>query len=958
VQRGRLDAAAAHGARAIELGRAAGYRSLVATVELLLSRSAFLQATVDLAKARLVEGMKLANEIGRHALQVFGVACFADLLVARGEDAVGRRVFAFVGDQPDLSKVERERVEARLADLPAPGEADAGAPTIALAELARRIVVEADLDHAPLIAALRPPGSTRAGAGRRFGRGTLAERSVSHSPPHRSEADHAPRLPTPPCRPRRTRRRGPAIDPARRCARPRQRARRLPRGVRGGADPDLPAPAGGERGGRLARPRRPHAARHRTSPRRDRLGRGRSGRPRRAHPPVDVALDAQPAPLNPPPFERPDHGNDPRPHRVPPAADTPTTARYARCIEVSKRIRWEIERDVIRDRRFDFRRKFMPDGLSKIEELAFLAPAEKRFLSHIQGRTYANMFALVERFIGAKMLEISQDHWLGDQVALEALVRFTDEELKHQELFRRLERMAAGHAAGYASCRSPNDVAARARQVDLGGARADARHRAVLAGALPLEHRARRRALASCGRTCSCSTGRRSRSTRSSTSSSGGASTRGSRGRARAGRRRPDRARRRRRRHLPVQAEADAAYFLASAGAPFTAPSAAIRDLLLKAYRWQYIVTGVQEPRFADVIRELVTPAQMDRIGAALAPILAHARLRGSDVAFSPKPVARDRRPAALERLLGAPVGRARCRPSDRYEVHAVDLHGHGRRSAWPAGAADARRRGRLAAPLLAAAGSAHVIGHSYGGAVALKLASLQPDRVRSVVVYEPTLFRILVEEGAWGLPARDIRFTADAIRAFVRAGRPAEAARHFVDFWSRRGQYDRMSASRQRGIDERMATVLAHFDALFAEPLTSAALRRLTMPRLFLTGADTVATTRHLGELLRLGVPGAVHETLRGWATWGRSRMPTSSTGASRRFSTAAVGRCRAGRERGGIRARELLRPTARPGDVRRAVLKPRRTTPARAPVPGVTRAERMFQCTLQPQGGRSRAR
>ena len=37
------------------------------------------------------------------------------------------------------------------------------------------------------------------------------------------------------------------------------------------------------------------------------------------------------------------------------------------------------------------------------------------------------------------MLEVSRDHWLGDQIALEALVRFTDEELKHQELFRRIE---------------------------------------------------------------------------------------------------------------------------------------------------------------------------------------------------------------------------------------------------------------------------------------------------------------------------------------------------------------------------------------------------------------------------------------------------------------------------------------------------------------------------------------
>ena len=104
--------------------------------------------------------------------------------------------------------------------------------------------------------------------------------------------------------------------------------------------------------------------------------------------------------------------------------------------------------------------------------------------SQIQGRTYANMFGLVERFIGAKMLEICRAHWLGDQTALEALVRFTDEELKHQELFRRIERMiAAGMADGYRFDAEPNDVArARARQVHVGGARADLHDRALHSG--------------------------------------------------------------------------------------------------------------------------------------------------------------------------------------------------------------------------------------------------------------------------------------------------------------------------------------------------------------------------------------------------------------------------------------------------------------------------------------------
>ena len=134
--------------------------------------------------------------------------------------------------------------------------------------------------------------------------------------------------------------------------------------------------------------------------------------------------------------------------------------RYAKCIEVSKRIRWDIDRDVIRGRRFDFSRKFLPDGISKVNELDFLSASERRQLSQIQGRTYANMFGLVERFIGAKILEVSREHWLGDQVKLEALVRFTDEELKHQELFRRIERMAAEDMPeGYSFLPQPNDVA-------------------------------------------------------------------------------------------------------------------------------------------------------------------------------------------------------------------------------------------------------------------------------------------------------------------------------------------------------------------------------------------------------------------------------------------------------------------------------------------------------------------
>ena len=79
-----------------------------------------------------------------------------------------------------------------------------------------------------------------------------------------------------------------------------------------------------------------------------------------------------------------------------------STQRYAKCIEVSKRVRFDIERDVIRGRKLDFAHKFLPDGLSRMGALEFLTEGEKRVASQIQGRTYANMFGLVERFIGAE----------------------------------------------------------------------------------------------------------------------------------------------------------------------------------------------------------------------------------------------------------------------------------------------------------------------------------------------------------------------------------------------------------------------------------------------------------------------------------------------------------------------------------------------------------------------------
>jgi hypothetical protein len=145
---------------------------------------------------------------------------------------------------------------------------------------------------------------------------------------------------------------------------------------------------------------------------------------------------------------------------ITPAPESGRAARYARIVKSSKKEEWQIDRDLLQGRAFDFSRKFLPDALSRVDRLAFLAQDEARLLSQIQGRTYAYLFGLVERFISAKMLDQGRAHAFDDQLALEALVRFSSEELKHQELFRRMETMIGSQLpAGYRQVADPNDVA-------------------------------------------------------------------------------------------------------------------------------------------------------------------------------------------------------------------------------------------------------------------------------------------------------------------------------------------------------------------------------------------------------------------------------------------------------------------------------------------------------------------
>ncbi len=305
---------------------------------------------------------------------------------------------------------------------------------------------------------------------------------------------------------------------------------------------------------------------------------------------------------------------------------TPThTDRYAKVVEVSKRVRWDIDRDVIRGRHFDYGKTFLPKGLSLVGELDFLDAGDQRLLSQVQGRSYAYLFGLVERFIAAKVMEVAHARALDNQVALEALVRMTDEELKHQALFRQLEQMmAADMPPGYVQTADPNAVANAVLGKSTWAVMApltldielftQAHYRASIAPDAELSplwkdvflHHWREESqhaildeLELMAEDAKIGAAERDKAVDELIELVGAVDG-----------------------ILQAQAAADARYFIAISGAAFSdAQQKQIRDGVLKAYRWQYIVSGVMEPRFQKVLFAMVDEAQGARIQNALAPL-------------------------------------------------------------------------------------------------------------------------------------------------------------------------------------------------------------------------------------------------------------------------------------------------------------------------------------------------
>jgi pimeloyl-ACP methyl ester carboxylesterase len=146
-----------------------------------------------------------------------------------------------------------------------------------------------------------------------------------------------------------------------------------------------------------------------------------------------------------------------------------------------------------------------------------------------------------------------------------------------------------------------------------------------------------------------------------------------------------------------------------------------------------------------------------------------------------------------------------------------------------------------------------HVVGHSYGGLVALRFAQRSRGRVASVSMYEPVAFRMLDDDDA---ALKEVKRMAACLPGLITAGLRLQAAQVFVDFWSGAGSYGRLSRPAQLAIARNIGKVPLDFQAALSWPESPSSVRSITVPALLLSGDHSPAIAQGIVRRLTRSLP------------------------------------------------------------------------------------------------------
>jgi pimeloyl-ACP methyl ester carboxylesterase len=191
------------------------------------------------------------------------------------------------------------------------------------------------------------------------------------------------------------------------------------------------------------------------------------------------------------------------------------------------------------------------------------------------------------------------------------------------------------------------------------------------------------------------------------------------------------------------------------------------------------------------------------------------------------------------------------------YDAFGLDLVGYGRQALPPPAPAftldhearhvEAQLKGRIGERPY------HLVGHSYGALVALRLGQRHPSRILSLSLYEPVALRLLADDD----PAHDLlRAVAERVQRHIGAGRNLDAAQVFVDHWNGAGYFASLPAPTRHAIAKRVAKVMLDFQASLRWPAQRSELRGIVAPTLLLVGAQGQAVTQRIAARIVDAMP------------------------------------------------------------------------------------------------------
>jgi pimeloyl-ACP methyl ester carboxylesterase len=201
------------------------------------------------------------------------------------------------------------------------------------------------------------------------------------------------------------------------------------------------------------------------------------------------------------------------------------------------------------------------------------------------------------------------------------------------------------------------------------------------------------------------------------------------------------------------------------------------------------------------------------------------------------------------------------------FHLRAVNLFGYGKTPPWPAemrqSLADQARLVEAALP--ANSDQICLVGHSFGGAVAMKVAARLSGRVAKLVLLEPIPFHLLAQAGRMDAfaEARNLR---NVIKKYGTVDEWAVAAERFADYWTGAGMWREMSPDRRFAFSEALRPNFFEWDAVM-DDTTPVEEWAAELPPATLLAFDPagVSPTREIAAIMQRFCPSWTFEEVRG---------------------------------------------------------------------------------------------